>query len=284
MNYPRNFQGEIIAHSKESPRYRRLQIKAPEVAGSARAGQFIHVLPRNSASFDPLLRRAFSIMSTEGDTLTILYRIEGRGTELLSTRQIGEQLNLLGPLGKPFAAPPQRAVLVGGGVGVPPLLMLTQQVRQDEDASRKAVELTMLLGARAREDVLCLGDFERLKIEVEVATEDGSAGERGRVTQLLQRHLTSLTTSETESLENQGGFYPGVTVYACGPFLMLKAVAALCEQHRVACQVSLEENMPCGVGVCNGCVVPVAEPQNEYSLYRRICVDGPVMWANELSW
>ena len=223
-------------------------------------------------------------MSIERDTLTILYRIEGRGTALLSTRQVGEMVDFLGPLGKPFAAPLQRAILVGGGVGVPPLLMLAQQVRQEKNANHKATEMTMLLGARSREDVLCLADFERLEVEVEVATEDGSVGERGRVTQLLQRHLMCLTTGETENAVVQSDFRSGVTVYACGPILMLKAVAALCEQHRVACQVSLEENMPCGVGVCNGCVVPVAEPQNEYSLYRRICVDGPVMWANELSW
>ena len=282
LSYPQNFQGEIITHSIESPRYRRLQLKAPEVARSARAGQFIHVLPRDAASFDPLLRRAFSIMSTNGDTLTVLYRIEGRGTALLSTRQVGEYVDFLGPLGKPFADPPQRAILVGGGVGVPPLLMLARQVRQSPGQDDGATTLTMLLGARSREDVLCLDDFGRLQIGVEVATDDGSVGEHGRVTQLLQRHLALL--SETETLVDEGGFCAGVTVYACGPILMLKAVAALCAQHHVRCQVSLEENMPCGVGVCNGCVVPVAEPQNEYSMYRRICVDGPVMWAHELSW
>lgn len=271
-----------MAHLIESPRYRRLQVEAPEVAKSARAGQFIHVLPRDATSFDPLLRRAFSIMSIEGDTLTILYRIEGRGTALLSTRQVGEHLNFLGPLGKPFASLPKRAVLVGGGVGVPPLLMLARQIQQDQDMSGEATEVTMLLGARSHEDVLCLHDFRLLGVEVEVATEDGSVGERGRVTQLLQKHLTRI--SETENLVREDGFRADVTVYSCGPLPMLKAVAALCEQHHVACQVSLEENMPCGVGVCNGCVVPVAEPQNEYSLYRRICVDGPVMWAHELSW
>lgn len=263
----------------------RFTLQQAGVAGAARAGQFAHVLPRRADSFDPLLRRAFSILAVEGDTFDILFRVEGRGTAALARHQVGEALDIVAPLGRPFAPIPQRAVLVGGGVGVPPLAMLAAQTRREDGCGTAknsqqntlqqtnfSPDLTAFIGARSEEELLCLKLFADLQVTARVATDDGSAGLHGRVTELLEEHLAARTGEEP------------ATIYSCGPLPMLRAVAAICARYGAPCQVSLEENMPCGIGVCNGCVVRAAQADNDYGLYKRICVDGPVMWAHELDW
>ncbi len=263
----------------------RLKLLQADVAAAARAGQFAHVLPRRADVYDPMLRRAFSILAVEGDTFDILFRVEGRGTAELSRRRTGEELDIVAPLGRPFAAVPQRAVLVGGGVGVPPLAMLAAQTRREDGRHRaenieqntlrqtnSSHDLIAFVGARSKEELLCLEMFADLQVAARVATDDGSAGLHGRVTELLEAHLAA----------QAGEKHP--TIYACGPLPMLRAVAATCARYNAPCQVSLEENMPCGIGVCNGCVVRAAQAGNDYELYKRICVDGPVMWTHELDW
>ena len=296
-------QGEIISHQVESPRYRRLKMHAPDVATVARAGQFIHVLTRNQLSCDPLLRRAFSIMKVEGESIEILYRVEGKGTSLLSEKRVGERVDFIGPLGKCFAPAPRQVFLVGGGVGVPPLLMLAKQIAglngsdlgnfEKRAGENQGNDIRAIIGARTREDVLCVSDFEECGVEVEVATDDGSLGAQGRVTNLLDEHFNSMEEVEPfekfsqmkiEGQSDQLCFRPDLMVYTCGPLPMLRAVALLCARFGVRCQVSLEENMPCGIGVCNGCMVPAAQADDEYSMYKRICVEGPVMWAHEVKW
>jgi len=172
----------------------------------------------------------------------------------------------------PFALLAPHALLVGGGVGVPPLSMLASQYAVNPSLDQQH-HVVALIGARTKNELLCLGDFERYGVEYEVATDDGSAGCHGLVTHLLEKRLRH-DQRDTEL----------PTVYSCGPLPMLRSVAALCERYHVACQVSLEENMPCGVGVCNGCVVPVTGAGDDYGRYRRICVEGPVLWAHEVDW
>lgn len=259
----KQFLAPIIAHQEVAPQHFRMRLSAPLLARQAQAGQFVHILPRDGGLTDPLLRRAFSILSVQGDTFEVLYRVMGRGTRQMSHWTVGQEVDVLGPLGQPFAPLAQYSLLVGGGVGVPPLAMLASRNERSQ--------VTALIGARTAGDVLCREDFERLGVPLEVATEDGSAGHRGLVTELLQQHLQNAPST-------------GTAVYSCGPLPMLRAVAALCNRFNVPCQVSLEENMPCGVGICNGCVAPVLGHGDDYSRYRRICVDGPVCWANEIDW
>ena len=261
---------ELVEHCEVAPRHFRMRLRASAVARTAQAGQFVHILPRNSVELDPLLRRAFSILVTNHDTLDVLYRIEGRGTAIMAQWRVGEMVDILGPLGVPFAPLPRRALLVGGGVGVPPLVMLAAQRFQYAD---KPYELTGLIGARSRAELICLEDFERYQIPVRISTDDGSTGHHGRVTDLLEEQLEQLDDKDEPP-----------TVFACGPLAMLRAVSAICSRFVAPCQISLEENMPCGVGVCNGCVVPVNVDGNEYSRYRRICIEGPVLWAHEVDW
>ena len=260
---PSQFLAPIIAHEEVAPLHFRMRLEAPQLAREALAGQFVHVLPRDGSLSDPLLRRAFSILSVEGDTFELLYRVMGRGTRQMSSWAVGQQVDVIGPLGRPFAPLAAHSILVGGGVGVPPMAMLAARTERKQ--------VTALIGARNADDVLCREDFERLNVPCEVATQDGSLGHHGLITDLLEHHLQQAVKEDT-------------AVYTCGPLPMLRAVAALCERFAIPCQVSLEENMPCGVGICNGCVAPVIGGGDDYSRYRRICIDGPVCWAHEIDW
>lgn len=271
----RRIQTRIRVKSRRevAPGYFALSLGSPEIAGAARAGQFVHILPHTRAteadslwSFDPFLRRAFSIMEVRGDDFEILFRVEGRGTALLSRAEEGQWLDVLGPLGNGFTLEKAQksAVMVGGGVGVPPLVFAEKALRL------RGVETQMLIGARSSTDVLCEHQFTSLFI----ATDDGSRGHHGRVGDLLERALQ-------QSLPD--------AVFACGPYAMLRAVAAICDLKNVICEVSLEENMPCGIGVCNGCVVPMRASEtdlegDDYGRYRRICVHGPACDARDIDW
>jgi dihydroorotate dehydrogenase electron transfer subunit len=257
------------------PGYWRMRLSAPAIAQGARAGHFVHMLPHEATgltpSFDPLLRRAFSILSSDGqEEIEILFRVGGKGTRLLSKLSEGDTVDLLGPLGVTFVPASEDAILVGGGVGVPPMVMLATQERREG----RGENLQMILGARTAQDIICEDDFALAGVPFHIATDDGSVGQQGRVTDVLEPILKSRADASAQE----------TIVYACGPLPMLRAVVSMCEFYNVRCQVSLEESMPCGVGVCNGCVVPVREAKDDFGAYRRICVEGPVAWSHEIDW
>ena len=304
-----------------APAHYQLRLHAPQLAANARPGQFVHVLTApnaNNWSFDPLLRRAFSILSVEPEareTFDVLFRVAGRGTKALVGARCGDEIDLIGPLGQPFDLSPfnlnsnenfasnklfhvkqqePNALVVGGGVGVPPLVYLSQFLRE------KGVKVQAIIGARGRAEVIGWDELSAVCEKVSVTTDDGSLGQQGRVTDGLPDAIEQLT----KKVENRE-IKP--VVYACGPLPMLRAVARVCAQFGVRCQVSLEENMPCGIGVCNGCVVRARQPfadakfdadeplqvnvnevvGNEWSPYkgyRRVCVEGPACWADEIDW
>lgn len=264
----------IVEQKQVAPGYFRLTLDNAQIARTAKPGHFVHVLTHEAGAYDPLLRRAFSVLRTDGDSFDLLYRAAGRGTLAMSRWRAGISVDVLGPLGQPFPALQEHSLLVGGGVGVPPLAML---------ASRQTGQtITALIGGRSRVDVLCVDDFENYHTPVQVATEDGSLGHRGYVTDLLDNYL------KNASEEENANALPAPHVYACGPLPMLCAIARICKTYGVGCHVSLEEAMPCGVGVCNGCVVATVgapgQPQDEYSTYRRLCVQGPVLNSDEVDW
>lgn len=258
----------ITGKEEPAPLHIRFTFLNQEIADNAYAGQFVHVLPRNSQSYDPLLRRAFSIVSVQEGTFDVLFKIVGAGTEMMAQWQVGETVDLMGPLGKPFEILNRDSLLVGGGVGTPPMAMLASQIDTSKGQSIKA-----LIGARTNAEVLCAADFSRYEIPVSIATDDGSAGHHGFVTELLKNELEASSCKD---------YMPDV--YACGPLPMLRSVARICHDYEALCQVSAEENMPCGIGVCNGCVIPVLGQSDDYGSFRRICVDGPVAWAHEVDW
>lgn len=233
-------------------------LRAPRIAAAARPGQFVMV--RVSEGLDPLLRRPFSLHRVEGDTLGLLFKVVGKGTALLAAARAGEWLSVLGPLGRGFSQGSEAAnLLVGGGMGIAPLLFLAWRLRQD----RPEQALVVLLGARHRREVASLvDDFASLGCVVHVATDDGSLGHHGLVTDLFDRAPAGKHR-----------------VAACGPWPMLRAVARHCRERGHACEVSLETMMACGLAACLGCAVP--RPGGGYA---HVCRDGPVFAAREVAW
>lgn len=240
-----------------------LRLRAPEIAAHAGPGQFVHVrcAPVGTAlspSWDPLLRRPLSVLRTrrEAGEFEVLYDVVGRGTTILSGARPGESLDVLGPLGRPFEvkARTRHLLLVGGGVGVVPLVALAEQAL----AGQRLV--TLIAGFRTAAKVLPSGLLPP-ELEYVVATDDGSAGRPGLVTEAVGEYL---------SWADQ--------LFACGPLSMLKALARLPLPRSLPVQVSLEERMGCAMGVCLGCVV-----QTRRGL-QRVCRDGPVFDLRELDW
>jgi len=235
----------------------RLTLRAPRVAASARPGQF--VMAACGPLLDPLLRRPFSIHRRLGpDLLQLLIRVVGRGTDLLAQCRPGQDISLIGPLGRGFSlpAPDQSICLVGGGIGIAPLSFLAERLAAPH-------RCTVLLGSRTGAELSQLAaEFAQLGCPVQTATDDGSLGHHGLVIDLLAAHLPATAK-----------------VFACGPMPMLAAVADACRVAGVACEVSLEAHMACGLGACLGCAVHGADGR-----YLHVCTNGPVMNAGEVAW
>ncbi len=270
----------ILENQEVGPSSFRMRLLDPKVATAALPGQFVHVRVA-PGSFDPLLRRPFSVAWADrsAGAFVILYRVVGRGTKLLAERRPGEELDMVGPLGRGFDVPPGGGdvALVAGGLGVAPILLLAGSLLR---ARRR---FTLFAGARSRDLLVGLDLLPRAGPDgragtcvadpgyrVLIATEDGSLGERGTVTDVLQGALDA------------GDF---ACVYACGPIGMLRNVARLAEASGARLQVSLEERMACGLGACLGCAVrkrPTRGKPGSHRGYLRVCADGPVFWWDEV--
>jgi len=258
----REFQEKCRVSSIEqlSPDVYRLTITASGIFEAAQPGQFVMV--RIADQFDPLLRRPFSIHNFSLDgRMQLLFKVVGKGTSILASVQIGDHLDVVGPLGRGFERNPKGSVcLIGGGMGIAPLTFLAGQLKENgHETGRDYV----LLGARNREEVSLLAEeFSELGYLVQVATDDGSMGYHGFVPELLH-----------DVMPNVGH------VYTCGPFPMMRSIAQHCLKAGVACQVSLEAHMACGLGACLGCTVPGVKQK-----YVHVCRQGPVFPAEEVAW
>jgi len=262
--HPKEVRARILLHRRITADYFRLRLLCPEIARLSQPGQF--VMLRVNELKDPFLRRPFSFShiyppqekktkpEDEG-ALEICYKIAGRGTFLMTQLREGQRLDLLGPLGKGFwaTADQKRAVLVGGGIGIAPLIPWAehlQGVRKKKKIISKALEETpevlVLIGGKSRERILGIKEFKKMGLEPQMATEDGSLGMSGSATDLLERELMTQGCNSA-------------TLYACGPMPMLARVSQIADQFDLPCQVLLEARMACGVGACLGCAVKVKE-------------------------
>lgn len=257
---PYQQKGEIIRSEKLGAGIYRFTVKVPDIAAEARPGQFVMI--KVGEGLDPLLRRPFSVHQViEGGLIQILFNVVGKGTAQLSKLPTGVYLDILGPLGRGFmTGTGQCHCLVGGGIGIAPLIYLVKQLlKKNEPATIK-----VMLGARSKDEIYVLADdFGSLGLEVLTATEDGSLGIKGLVTDLM--------SSIPESPD---------MIYSCGPYPMLRAVAGVCKAKSWRCQVSLEAIMACGLGACLGCTVLGADMQG----YVHVCKDGPVFNTEEIAW
>jgi dihydroorotate dehydrogenase electron transfer subunit len=267
---PIDVDAAVIANRRLSDEYNVIALDAPGIARDALPGQFVMVKP--TPGTDPLLRRPFSIFEILRDRggrptgISILNKCVGSGTRLLFDAVPGSRVPCLGPLGRPFEAASQsgEAWMVAGGVGLAPFATLAEAL-----AARR-IQATLFYGGRRSGDLFYVDFFERLGVRVVLATEDGSLGERGRVTVPLEREL-----GETPAV-------PAVTLYVCGPTPMMAAVAAIAHRFSRRATVSLEQVMGCGLGGCYSCVVPVR--RNGRAHFVRSCLDGPVFDAEEIVW
>ncbi len=267
-------------------KYLLLEFCAPAGFARPEPGQFLHI--RIEDSFDPLLRRPLSIhdavwqaRSKNGrkkHVVRILYEVVGKGTALLAEKRPLTQIDILGPLGRGFDLKKIRysrcVYIVAGGMGVAPLFFLVRAIREERKEKEEGPKIIVLIGGRNKDHIIREKEFKDLGCEVHVATEDGSRGFKGRVTDLLKTLLPS-AGDVAVSADGQEG---APVICACGPKPMLAAVAGFAQQKGLAAQVSLEEFMGCGLGACLGCVIRTV------SGYRRICHDGPVFDAEEIIW
>lgn len=270
---PIDLQAAVIANVRLSDDYNVLELDAPAIGARARPGQF--VMLKADAICESLLRRPFSVFEVlrDGDRIvgiSILNKRAGPNTRALYAIEPGERVACLGPLGRPFREAGEReAWMVAGGVGLAPFATLA------ESLARRGVPSTLFYGARRRRELFYLDRFERLGVRLVLATEDGSAGAHGRVTDPLERALASLQAPAQ------------VMVYACGPEPMLKAVATLAARYAQPCEVSVERVMGCGLGGCYSCVIPLhARDSGDTARthFVRSCLSGPVFDAADIAW
>ena len=314
---PQQLFAPVLANDDLIPGHKVLTCEAPALAAAARPGHFVNVLTAERT--DPLLRKPFSVYAVDRDLgqISLLYSVGGATSSGMARKRPGDTLDLVGPLGghvfRPDPRPGAAHILVGGGYGVPPLVFLSRELQRTYEAppalfpatealrlgannggagtppgsflatlpeaerervrvadntaaSASSLDLVFIIGARRKDLLLCEMELKASGVDARAATEDGSHGTHGRVTDALAPLLQ----------ERQGR---PVTVYCCGPTPMMRAVGELCQSAGVPCQLSVEVSMPCGIGVCMGCVLDLADGRRV-----RCCVDGPVFEASEVQW
>jgi dihydroorotate dehydrogenase electron transfer subunit len=251
---------EIVSNERLTDDTWLMALRSPEIANAARPGQFVMV--RIGSGVDPFLRRPFSISGVEQGCFMLLYRVVGKATVLMTGLKDGERLWVLGPLGKGFAAPEKhiRRIAVGGGIGIAPLVFLCRFFKE--------TDVTLLTGFRSAKDVLPAHRMVGINSDLLVATDDGTKGHHGPVTDLLEEFIQKNPSK--------------VAIYACGPKPMLRKVAERALALRIHCQVSLEAHMACGLGACQGCAVKGSARSG--GTYFHVCKEGPVFEAEEIDW
>ena len=246
--------GKILANEAINANVKRMVIEAPQIAEAAQPGQFVHVKKLDSVNF---LRRPFSIADAdrENGTITLIYRIVGKGTAEYAAMKVGEAFSILGPIGNGFALKDGRPLLVGGGVGIAPLIYLSRQLKD-----KKPI---LLIGGKNKDEVFWEKYLQEFADKIYITTDDGSVGFKGFTVQLLPQILAE------NNIEH---------IYTCGPNIMMEGVAKLAHKHDIDCQVSLEKRMACGIGVCLGCTFEGKLTGKR----RKVCTEGPVFASKEV--
>lgn len=269
----------ILAHYQFDGEQKILTISSKKIPQLVKAGQFVHI----EVGGNVLMRRPISIMSVdlENNSFDLLYKIVGSGTGELAKRQIGEVLSVLGPIGNGFTMTNKKLpLLIGGGVGMPPMIAISQQIK-DNDYYDPFVILgsevpfpfnlaTSKIGPKCKVTAT-MPELENWGVACRLASlQDIEGVFKGYVTDLARIYLDKLNANDLQQVE----------IYSCGPHPMLAAVAKLAKEYNLPAQVSLEEYMACGVGGCAGCVVEVRE--NDTVAMQKVCVEGPVFMAENV--
>lgn len=269
----------VVENVQLATRTYRVRLECPQIARAIIPGQFLMV--RLAGCDDPLLGRAFALYDTVADSsgqptyVDVVYLVMGKMTSRLARFQPGQMLEVWGPLGNGFAVPEcDRLIMVAGGIGQTPFLALGKQHLGRQSYGTLAPvaiqQVSLLYGVRSADLAAGEADFRAAGIDLKLASDDGSVGHHGFVTELLAQELES-TAGERRQ------------VVCCGPEVMMERVAEVCSAAEVPCQVSLETPMACGIGICFSCVAKVRQPDGTWD-YRRTCVEGPVFDAQAIEW
>ncbi len=330
----------VVKNIKATLNHFVLTLRSSRISGNAKPGQFVQLLC--SETGDPLLPRPFSFLKAGKNDFSLLYHVVGKGTEILSKKKTGDFLWTLGPLGNGFGytsssnalvedhpdGPRQKIsgatdiILIGGGVGIPPLYHLAETIiRHSEEArGRRRISkseilrrslrrppqddnvcsrIHVFLGARNQALLLCEKDFKKLGVKLEIATNDGSKGHKGFVTDLLEDFLASFPNVRHKASADPSAFQwrtlvgdrpddsrqkiAGMThIYTCGPTPMLKVVSMIAQKYEVPCEVSVEVPMACGFGACLGCAIKIkTEHSHRFAI---ACTEGPVFQGKDIVW
>jgi len=261
---------QILFKKEVAPNIFLMKLSAPSIALEAIPGQFIHI--KCGKDNYHVMRRPISIhkIDKKKGEIYILFQVVGESTKLLAQRLVGDYLDILGPIGNGFniLTKSKKIIVVGGGIGVAPLLALV------EESLIQGKEVKVFIGALKKELIIGEESFMRLGAKVDAATDDGSYKHKGFVTDLLEEAIKE-------------GWLPD-QIFSCGPRPMLKKIAAISSDANIDCQVSLEERMACGIGACLGCVCKIKSKDNKQDIvkseYKRVCIDGPIFEGSEVVW
>ena len=246
---------KVVSNEKLCPQFWRMTFDAPDIVREVKPGQFVHI--RTGEGLEPFFRRPFSVYRAQKH-VEIFYEAVGPGTKLLSQKKKGDTVDVLGPVGTPFALPPEgtkQVVMIAGGIGVAPMLILSDVLK------KKKCELVLLYGGRTRGHVYPMQEFKDGGIKAFVATDDGSVGIKGRVSALFGKIKKDPQTT---------------FLYTCGPNAMMAAVQDFAGQHNLRGQAACEEIMACALGACLGCSIKTKHG------YRTVCYDGPAFDIHEV--
>ena len=255
----RLFQASVIENKNLIKNHYLLTLRPLEKIKKPKPGSFFMVAVANG--LDPLLKRPISIHRWLDGDIQLLYRVAGKGTDILSRKKPGDILELLGPLGNGFPVNKtfQNIILVAGGLGIAPIFALAESLTKKKP--------TLFYGARTEMEVLCADELNAIGIDPVISTDDGSSGKKGNIINILKEHITRNPSFITDHI-----------IFACGPELMLKALSAMAKECKMKGYAALEQNMACGIGTCLGCVVKTTKG------YKRVCKEGPVFPIEEIVW
>jgi dihydroorotate dehydrogenase electron transfer subunit len=247
---------KILENKKISENAFHLKFYSPKIAKSAIPGQFIHI--KVSDLHIPLWRRPFSVCRADkrAGIVEIMFDIRGEGTKILSGKKNGDELDIVGPLGKGFNTNGKykTAILVAGGIGVPPIIFLNDRLN---------INKIVFIGARNKKTLYGVKELKEKKCKVLTSTDDGNVGYKGFITDLVEDYLKSKERN--------------IKIFACGPNAMLRTLTRIAKNYNVECEVSLESVMSCATGICQGC--PIRGMDKPYKL---VCIEGPVFNSNEI--
>lgn len=254
---------ELVKKEQLKPDIYKFSVKAPSIVETAKPGNFIEI--RVTDQTEPFLRRPISIynLDRENGILEFIFQVKGKGTDILAKREVGSQIDIIGPVGYGTFqyADYEKIAIIGGGIGVFPLYELAKCAKAENK------EVTTYLGFRSKDFVVLEEEFKKVSNQLILTTDDGSYAEKGFAINYLEKDI------EAGKIDS---------IYACGPLPMLRAVQKLGLEKEIPCQVSLEEKMACGLGVCLGCAVKTAKSPKDAPEYWHVCKAGPVFQAKDV--